>query len=42
MLRNTIYSGLGEREHTRLIQAISKAREVDEHSAKLSHQELCL
>ena len=37
-----INSGLGEREHTRLIQAINKAREVDEHSAKQSHQELGL
>ena len=37
-----INSGLGEREHTRLIQAISKAREVDERSAKQSHQELGL
>lgn len=37
-----INSGLGEREHTRLIQAISKAREVDEHSAKQNHHELGL
>lgn len=37
-----INSGLGEREHTRLIQAINKAREVDDKSAKLSHQELGL
>lgn len=37
-----INSGLGEREHTRLIQAINKAREIDEHSAKLSHQDLGL
>ena len=37
-----INSGLGEREHTRLIQAISKAREIDERSAKQSHHELGL
>lgn len=37
-----INSGLGEREHTRLIQAISKARDIDERSAKTSHQELGL
>ena len=37
-----INSGLGEREHTRLIQAINKAREVDERSAKQSHQDLGL
>ncbi len=37
-----INSGLGEREHTRLIQAINKAREVDERSAKQNHQELGL
>ena len=35
-------SGLGEREHTRLIQAINKAREIDERSAKQSHQDLGL
>jgi len=37
-----INSGLGEREHSRLIQAINKAREVDEHSAKQSHRDLGL
>ena len=37
-----INSGLGEREHTRLIQAIKKAREVDERSAKQHHQDLGL
>lgn len=37
-----INSGLGEIEHTRLIQAINKAREVDERSAKQSHQDLGL
>ncbi len=35
-------SGLGEREHTRLVQAINKARSVDEYSAKSSHDELGL
>ena len=35
-------SGLGEREHTRLIQAVNKAREVDQRSAKQEHQELGL
>jgi len=35
-------SGLGEREHTRLIQAVSKARSVDEKSAKKEHQDLGL
>ena len=35
-------SGMGEREHTRLIQAISKARDIDERSAKHSHQDLGL
>ena len=35
-------SGQGEREHTRLVQAIEKAREVDERSAKQSHQDLGL
>ena len=37
-----INSGLGEREHSRLIQAINKAREIDERSAKQSHQDLGL
>ena len=37
-----INSGLGEREHSRRIQAINKAREIDERSAKLSHQDLGL
>ena len=37
-----INSGLGEREHTRLIQAINKAREIDDKSAKLNHQDLGL
>jgi len=37
-----INSGLGEREHTRLIQAINKAREIDDRSAKLKHQDLGL
>ena len=37
-----INSGLGEREHTRLVQAINKARQVDERSAKQEHQELGL
>jgi|LGVF01.2.fsa_nt_gb hypothetical protein len=37
-----INSGLGEREHTRLIQAISKARNIDERSAKQGHQDLGL
>lgn len=37
-----INSGLGEREHTRLIQAINKARKIDDKSAKLDHQELGL
>ena len=37
-----INSGLGEREHTRLIQAINKARTVDEKSAKQAHQDLGL
>jgi len=37
-----INSGLGEIEHTRLIQAINNAREVDERSAKQSHQDLGL
>ena len=37
-----INSGLGEREHTRLIQAINKARTVDEKSAKRNHQDLGL
>ncbi|MDH5600736.1 MAG: hypothetical protein OEY78_05455 [Gammaproteobacteria bacterium] len=37
-----INSGLGEREHTRLIQAINKARKVDEKSAKLTHPDLGL
>lgn len=37
-----INSGLGEREHTRLIQAINKARAVDEKSAKQNHHDLGL
>ena len=37
-----INSGLGEREHTRLIQAISKARKIDEFSAKQGHRDLGL
>jgi len=37
-----INSGLGEREHSRLIQAISKARNIDERSAKQEHQDLGL
>ena len=37
-----INSGLGESEHTRLIQAISKAREVDERSAKQEHHDFGL
>ena len=37
-----INSGLGEREHTRLLQAINKAREIDDRSAKLKHQDLGL
>ena len=37
-----INSGLGEREHTRLIQAINKAREIDERSAKRQHHDLGL
>lgn len=37
-----INSGLGEREHTRLIQAINKARQVDDKSAKVNHQDLGL
>ena len=37
-----INSGLGEREHTRLIQALKKAREIDEKSAKLNHHDLGL
>jgi len=37
-----INSGLGEREHTRLVQAINKARSVDEKSAKQTHQDLGL
>ena len=37
-----VNSGLGEREHTRLIQAINKARSIDERSAKQSHDELGL
>lgn len=37
-----INSGLGEREHTRLIQAMSKAREIDELSAKQNHEDLGL
>ena len=35
-------SGLGEREHTRLIQAINKARTADEKSAKQNHSDLGL
>ncbi|MDH5370164.1 MAG: hypothetical protein OEW99_09065 [Gammaproteobacteria bacterium] len=35
-------TGLGEREHTRLIQAINKAREADELSAKQHHRDLGL
>ena len=35
-------SGMGAREHTRLIKAINKAREVYEHSAKQSHNEMGL
>ena len=37
-----INSGLGEREHTRLVQAINKARSVDEKSAKQNNQDLGL
>ena len=37
-----INSGLGEREHTRLVQAINKARYIDERSAKQKHQDLGL
>ena len=37
-----INSGLGESEHTRLIQAINKAREIDDKSAKLNHEDLGL
>jgi hypothetical protein len=37
-----INSGLGEREHTRLIQAINKARAIDERSAKQEHEDLGL
>lgn len=37
-----INSGLGEREHTRLVQALNKARQIDEKSAKLNHQDLGL
>ena len=37
-----INSGLGEREHTRLIQAINKARQIDERSAKRAHKDLGL
>ena len=37
-----INSGLGEREHSRLIQAISKAREIDEFSANQGHRDLGL
>jgi hypothetical protein len=37
-----INSGLGEREHTRLIQAMNKAREIDERSAKQEHEDLGL
>lgn len=37
-----INSGLGEREHTRLIQALKKARTVDEKSAKQHHRDLGL
>ena len=37
-----INSGLGEREHTRLVQAINKARDIDERSAKQKHQDLGL
>lgn len=35
-------SGMGEREHTRLVLAIKKVREIDERSAKQSHHELGL
>ena len=37
-----INSGQGEREHSRLIQAINKARETEERSAKKHHQDLGL
>lgn len=37
-----INSGLGEREHTRLIQALNKARQIDERSAKQGHEDLGL
>ena len=37
-----INSGLGEREHTRLVQAINKARSIDEKSAKQNHRDLGL
>lgn len=37
-----VNSGLGEREHTRLVQAISKARSADEKSAKQTHEDLGL
>ena len=37
-----VNSGLGEREHTRLVQAISKVRDIDELSAKTKHQDLGL
>lgn len=37
-----INSGMGEREHSRMIQAIYKAREIDERSAKQHHRDLGL
>ena len=37
-----INSGLGEREHSRLIQAINKYRTIDERAAKQEHQDIGL
>lgn len=37
-----INSGLGEREHSRLIQAINKYRDIDERAAKQEHQDIGL
>lgn len=37
-----LHSGMAEREHTLLVKAIAKARQVDERSAKQEHQDLGL
>lgn len=39
---NYLNSGLGEREHSILLKAIEKARQVDERSAKREHRDFGL